>query len=115
MGPKGDKGDKGDTGAIGPAGPPGPPGSADAWSRTGNAGTNPTGNFLGTTDAQPLVLRAANQPVLRLEAQASGTRIIGGRAHSLDPSSTNSAILSGRENTIEAAAHESVIAGGWTM
>lgn len=112
VGPKGDKGDKGDTGAIGPAGPPGPPGSADAWSRTGNAGTNPTGNFLGTTDAQPLVLRAANQPVLRLEAQASGTRIIGGRAHSLDPSSTNSAILSGRENTIEAAAHESVIAGG---
>lgn len=112
MGPKGDKGDKGDTGATGPAGPQGPPGSADAWGRTGNAGTNPSSNFLGTTDAQPLVLRAANQQVLRLEAQASGTRIIGGRAHSLDAGSTNSAILSGRENTIAAAAHESVIAGG---
>ena len=27
------------------------------WSLTGNAGTNPNSNFLGTTDAQPLVIR----------------------------------------------------------
>lgn len=112
QGPQGPKGDKGDTGDKGDPGAPGPPGSADAWSRTGNAGTNPSSNFIGTTDANPLVLRAANQQVLRLEAQTTGTRIIGGRAHTIDSSSTNSAILSGRENSIAQAAHESVIAGG---
>jgi hypothetical protein len=50
--------------------------------------------------------------VLRLEGDASWTRITGGRAHSIDASSTNSAILSGRESSIGASAHESVIAGG---
>ncbi len=27
------------------------------WNLTGNAGTNPATNYIGTTDAQPLVLR----------------------------------------------------------
>ncbi len=120
QGPKGDPGptgapgskvDKGDAGPAGPAGPQGPPGSADAWSRTGNAGTNPGINFVGTTDATPLVLRAGNQQVLRLEGGTTSTRIIGGRANSIDSGSTNSAILSGRENSIATAAHESTIAG----
>lgn len=117
-GPKGDPGATGATGATGPKGdkgdpgPQGPPGSDDAWSRTGNAGTTPASNFIGTTDAQPLILRAGNQQVLRLEGQTTGTRILGGRAQSIDASSTNSAILSGRENSIAAAAHETVIAGG---
>ncbi len=31
-----------------------------AWTLTGNVGTNPATNFLGTTDAQPLRLRTAN-------------------------------------------------------
>jgi hypothetical protein len=111
-GPPGLKGDKGDPGVPGPAGPQGAPGSADAWGRTGNAGTNPSSNFVGTTDAAALVLRAGNQQVLRLEGEATGTRIIGGRANSVNSGSTNSAVLSGRENTIAAAAHESVIVGG---
>ncbi len=36
---------------------------ADAfnWGLTGNAGTNPATNFIGTTDNQPLVLRVNNQ------------------------------------------------------
>ena len=87
-GPQGPKGDKGDTGAtgpagpqgltgatgpqglqgpIGPVGPQGPPGSADAWSRTGNAGTTPGVNFLGTTDNQPLEFKVNNVRSLRLE------------------------------------------------
>ncbi len=39
-----------DKGATGATGPQGPPGSADAWSLTGNTGTNPNNQFLGTTD-----------------------------------------------------------------
>lgn len=111
-GPPGPKGDKGDQGDIGPVGPQGPPGSADAWSRTGNAGTSPTSNFIGTTDAAAFVIRAGNQQVFRLEGQTTGLRIIGGRTSAIDSGSTNSAILSGRDNSIAAAAHETVIAGG---
>lgn len=37
-----------------------PPGG---WSLSGNAGTNPSTNFIGTTDAQALVVRSDNQRV----------------------------------------------------
>ncbi len=40
------------------------------WATTGDSGSNPASNFLGTTDAQPLALRSANQRVTQLEAQA---------------------------------------------
>jgi len=36
-----------------------------AWLLTGNAGTNPAANFLGTTDAQPLCIRVNNQETFR--------------------------------------------------
>lgn len=35
--------------------------NADNWSKTGDAGTNPSVNFLGTTDNQPLILKVNNQ------------------------------------------------------
>ncbi len=34
-------------------------GGGDGWLLTGNAGTNPTTNFIGTTDGQPLVIQPA--------------------------------------------------------
>jgi trimeric autotransporter adhesin len=34
---------------------------AKGWSLTGNSGTNPATNFLGTTDAQPLIFKINNQ------------------------------------------------------
>ena len=37
------------------------------WSSTGDSATNPAVNFLGTTDAQPLVLRVQNQQAVRYE------------------------------------------------
>lgn len=36
------------------------------WNLTGNAGTDPATNFIGTTDAQPLVLRTNNTEKLRI-------------------------------------------------
>lgn len=36
------------------------------WSLTGNSGTNPTTNFLGTTDAQDLVFRTNNTEAMRI-------------------------------------------------
>lgn len=44
-------------------------GEANAnWSLTGNSGTNPTTNFIGTVDGQPLVIRTANAERLRVDA-----------------------------------------------
>ncbi len=39
---------------------------ANSWSLTGNSGTNPATNFLGTTDAQPLVFRTNNDERMRI-------------------------------------------------
>jgi trimeric autotransporter adhesin len=70
-GPVGATGPQGSVGATGPAGATGAAGSVDAWSRVGNAGTSPASNFLGTTDAQALELRANNLRIARLEPGAS--------------------------------------------
>jgi hypothetical protein len=37
-----------------------------AWTLTGNSGTDPTVNFLGTTDAQPLVIRTNDTERMRI-------------------------------------------------
>jgi hypothetical protein len=60
------QGPQGIQGAPGPQGPAGPAGSADAWSRTGNADTNPASNFLGTTDATTLSIRTNNTERVRI-------------------------------------------------
>jgi hypothetical protein len=71
VGPQGPKGDKGDTGAQGLQGEVGPQGPAGAaanpsWELTGNSGTNPSTNFIGTTNAMDVVLKANNTEKLRL-------------------------------------------------
>ncbi|MCC6330598.1 MAG: hypothetical protein IT218_01375, partial [Ignavibacteria bacterium] len=38
------------------------------WTLLGNTGTNPATNFVGTTDAQPLVIRTTNTERLRVNA-----------------------------------------------
>ncbi|NQX98375.1 MAG: hypothetical protein HRT73_10930, partial [Flavobacteriales bacterium] len=40
--------------------------SGDAWGLTGNSGTNPGTNFIGTTDAQDWVIRTNNTPRVRV-------------------------------------------------
>jgi hypothetical protein len=42
--------------------------TGSAWTLTGNSGTNPAVNFLGTTDAQPLVIRTNNTERMRITA-----------------------------------------------
>jgi hypothetical protein len=49
--------------------------ASGAWTLTGNAGTNPATNFLGTTDAQPLAIRTNN--VERLRVNSTGEVGIG--------------------------------------
>ncbi|MCF8463666.1 MAG: collagen-like protein [Flavobacteriales bacterium] len=94
-GPQGVQGPTGPTGTQGIQGPTGPAGSASynltlssnpngtysltddggtltttagAWLTTGNSGTNPATNFIGTTDGQPLVVRTNNTEKMRVLA-----------------------------------------------
>jgi hypothetical protein len=53
------------------------------WGLTGNAGTDPAVNFLGTTDNQPLIVKVNNQRVLRLEPTASTANVIAGSSANL--------------------------------
>lgn len=45
--------------------------SAQIWNTTGNNGTNPSTNFLGTIDAQPLIFRTNNSEKVRITLNGS--------------------------------------------
>lgn len=81
-GPKGDPGSTGVTGAQGPIGPQGPQGPAgnagNDWHLTGNSGTSPLDNFLGTADDTPLFLRANNLRAMAIVPRPGGVSIIAG-------------------------------------
>lgn len=73
------------------------------WDLSGNAGTNPANDFIGTTDAQPLVLRTQSAQSLRIEPsilQFAGAPI------------TANIIAGSRENNVSFAARGSAIGGG---
>ena len=67
-GPAGPQGIQGVAGPPGATGPQGIPGSQDAWSRTGNAATSATANFIGTTDSVSFILKTNNTERLRVLA-----------------------------------------------
>lgn len=73
------------------------------WSATGDTGSSPDANFLGTIDAQPLVLRVHNAPGLRIEPS---TILAGGMPI------TSNVIAGSRGNLVEAGAQGTTIAGG---
>jgi len=71
-------------------------GGREAWLLTGNAGTNPATNFLGTTDAQPLVIRTSNTERMRVTANGNvgiGTTAPGAKMHVEDAAALNSPTL----------------------
>jgi hypothetical protein len=43
-----------------------------SWSLTGNAGTNPTTDFIGTTDAQPFIIKSNNSEIAKFEFTSGG-------------------------------------------
>ena len=46
-------------------------GNNNFWSFTGNSGTNPNNNFLGTIDNQPLVIRTSNTERVRIDTNGN--------------------------------------------
>ncbi len=55
-----------------------PAGLVPSWTLTGNSGTNPATNFLGTTDNQSMEIRVNNVRAFRLEPNATSPNVIGG-------------------------------------
>lgn len=73
------------------------------WSTTGDSGVNPATNFIGTTDAQPFVVRTQNAQSLRIEPSSV---LFGGV-----PITTNT-IAGSSANTVTAGVRGATIAGG---
>jgi hypothetical protein len=84
------------------------------WKTTGNSGTSPGVNSLGTTDNQPLEIKVNGGRALRLEPTASGSpNIIAGSAvNSISPGVSGAAIGGGLDNTINAGSTYAKIGGG---
>lgn len=55
-----------------------PSGGTDSWSLSGNSGTDPASDYLGTSDNQPLIIKINNDRIFRLEPHSTCPNIIGG-------------------------------------
>ena len=75
-------------------------GGTSGWGLTGNAGTNPSTNFIGTTDNQPFVLRVNNTSALRIEPNATSPNIIGGYSGNSVTSGVYGAVIGGGGDSI---------------
>src|SRR5213078_149436 len=92
-----------------------PVGTINAWSLTGNAGTDPSTNFLGTSDNQPLNLRVNGSRALRLEPGTFAPNLIGGfRGNSVGTGVNGATIGGGGEafETNSVTASFATVAGG---
>lgn len=93
-------------------------GGGDGWSLTGNAGTNPASNFLGTSDDQPLVVKVNGQRALLVRPASDPTQapsIIGGYTGNSSSVDVWGATIAGGgndRNTNIIADHYGTIAGG---
>jgi len=51
------------------------------WGLTGNAGTNPDSNFIGTTDAKPLIIQTAGLPMATFSGDGTGNLTLDINTH----------------------------------
>lgn len=77
--------------------------AATNWALAGNSGTSPATNFLGTTDAQALVLRTGNAQSLRLEPSSvlfgsvpnTSNLIAGSQVNGVSPGVRGASVIGG--------------------
>jgi hypothetical protein len=85
-------------GTISPVG-----GLMDGWSLTGNAGTNPATNFIGTTDGAAVEVRVNNTRALRLErvttSSYAGVNTLGGESGNALTAGVTQATIAGGGGT----------------
>ena len=87
---------------------------APGWSLTGNAGTDPAENYLGTTDDAPLEVRVNDERALRIEPGSSPNLVGGHGANEVAGGIVGAAIGGGgtAENPNTVAADFGTIGGG---
>lgn len=103
-------------GAIGPTDLSPAVASNTFWRLNGNAGTMPGTHFLGSTDNQPLELRANNVPAFRLEPRPTSPNVIGGFSGNWVAPDSDGAVIGGGGSldfTNAISAHYGTISGGW--
>jgi len=101
-------------------------GGGSGWSLTGNAGTTPGVDFLGTTDFEPLELWVNDARAFRLEPGNGDPNVIGGSGNSADPAVGAGTIAGGTQNSVsggyptvsggeynQATANGAVVGGGY--
>ena len=82
------------------------------WRTDGNEGTTAGTHFVGTTDEQPLHLRANNAIVLRLDGEPNPPNVIGGDASNYADPGVNGAFIGGGGSDNRVSDHHGVIGGG---
>lgn len=91
---------------------------AQGWLLGGNTGTNPTNNFLGTTDNQPLTLKADGHQVM-VYSYATGTGIHsvnvqgGSEINTIGPSVIGGTIAGGGEATGSGTDYPNAVLGNF--
>jgi trimeric autotransporter adhesin len=70
-------------------------GGGSFWSLTGNSGTNPNTNFMGTSDNVSLTLRVSNTAALRIMPNATSPNIAGGYSGNVISSTVVGAVIGG--------------------
>jgi len=93
----------------------------DVWHTTGNFGTTPLLNFLGTMDNQPLVIKVNNQQAHRYEPAYDTPNVIGGNAiNSVQPGLSGvtiggggSTVFGSQPNLVTNNGQYATIAGGY--
>ena len=73
------------------------------WSLTGNAGTTPGTDFLGTSDDEPLELWVNAERAFRLEPGNGNPNVIGGSGSSAAPAVAGGTIAGGIQNSVSNA------------
>ncbi len=66
-----------------------------AWGLSGNAGTAPGSQFLGTTDNQPLEMKVNGLPALRLEPSIGIPNVVGGSGNNSAGATIEAATIAG--------------------
>jgi hypothetical protein len=87
------------------------------WHITGNSGTNPSTNFLGTTDNQMLAFKVNGLMAFRLEPNVNAPNIIGGRSNNSVTDGVYGAAISGggaTANPNQVTANFGTIGGGYS-
>ncbi|WP_304235996.1 hypothetical protein [Jiulongibacter sediminis] len=88
--------------------------NADNWSKTGDAGTDPNNNFIGTTDGQPLVFKVQNTRSGYLENGVTFNTSFGFQANN-NLTGTNNTAIGGKTLSLNTSGYSNTAIGSQVL